>query len=81
MYFHTLYNYGWILFITCFIAYIAGMWYCNGKGKFYGTIALGIMAVYGYMELLPMSVLWNLPLLYLSWVLFREKEIINEQLQ
>lgn len=81
IYFHTLYNYGWILFVLCFIAYIAGMWYCNKKGKFYATIALGIMAVYGYMELLPMSVLWNLPLLYLAWVLFKEKEIVNEQLQ
>lgn len=80
VYFHLLYNYGWILFALCLIAYVFGMCYCNKKGKYYETIALGIMAMYGYMELLPLSVLWNLPLLYLAWVLFREREIINEQL-
>lgn len=81
IYFHLLYNYGWILFAMCLIAYVVGMCYSNKKGKYYETIALGVMAVYGYMEMLPLSVLWNLPLLYLAWVLFRERKVINEQLQ
>lgn len=81
MYFHLLYNYGWIVFALCLLAYCAGMWYCNKKNKFYATIGLGIMAVYGFMEHLPLSVLWNLPLLYLSWILFRERKAAHEQLQ
>lgn len=81
IYFHLLYNYGWILFILCLIAYCTGMWYCNRKGKYYGTIGLGIMAVYGFMEHMHLSVLWNLPLLYVSWVLFKERKTADEQLQ
>lgn len=81
IYFHLLYNYGWVLFVLCLIAYCAGMWYCNRKGKYYATIGLGIMAVYGFMEHLPLSVSWNLPLLYLSWVLFKERKATDEQLQ
>lgn len=81
IYFHLIYNYGWILFALCLVAYCTGMWYCNKKGNYYGTIGLGIMAVYGFMEHLPLSVLWNLPLLYLSWILFKERKVTNEQLQ
>lgn len=81
IYITALYNYGWILFLFVLAAYIAGMWYCNKKGQYYAVIGLGIMAVYGYMELFPLSALWNLPLLYLSQVLFREKTVRNEQLQ
>ncbi len=81
MYFNLLYNYGWPLFILCLVAYCAGIWYCNRKKNYYGTIGLGIMAVYGFMELLPLSVLWNLPLLYLAWILFKERRATNEQLQ
>lgn len=81
IYVTALYNYGWILFLFVLAAYIAGMWYCNKKGQYYAVIGLGIMAVYGYMELFPLSVMWNLPLLYLSQVLFREKTVRNEQLQ
>ena len=80
IYFQLLYNYGWILFILCLIAYCAGIWYCNKKANYYAAIGLSIMAVYGFMELLPLSVLWNLPLLYLSWVLFKERKITDEQL-
>lgn len=54
MYFDMLYNYGWILFGIGLVAYVAGMWYCNRKGQYYITIALGIMAIYGFMELLPL---------------------------
>ena len=77
-YFHLIYNYGWVLFVLCLVAYCAGIWYCNKKANFYGAIALSIMAVYGFMEQLPLSVLWNLPLLYLSWILFKEKEVTDE---
>ena len=73
MYFTILYNYGWILFLLCLVAYIVGMWYCIKRDQDYIVIGLGIMAVYGFMELLPMSVLWNLPLLYLSRILFQGK--------
>ena len=73
MYFTTLYNYGWVLFVISLVAYIAGMWYCIKKGQYYAVIGLGIMTVYGFMELLPMSVLWNLPLLYLSQIMFQGK--------
>ncbi|GFI64429.1 hypothetical protein IMSAG185_00017 [Lachnospiraceae bacterium] len=80
-YFHVLYNYGWVVFALWIVAYCAGIWYCNRKKNYYGTIGLGIMAVYGFMELLPLSVLWNLPLLYLAWILFKERRATNEQLQ
>lgn len=73
MYLTTIYNYGWVLFLMSLVAYIAGMWYGIKKGQYYEVIALGIMAVYGFMELLPMSVVWNLPLLYLSQILFQGK--------
>lgn len=78
MYFDMLYNYGWILFGIGLVAYVAGMWYCNRKGQYYITIALGIMAIYGFMELLPLSVLWNLPLFYLSQILFQGNKVRNE---
>lgn len=81
IYFTVLYNYGWVVFVLCLLAYCVGMWYCNKENKFYGTIGLGVMAVYGFMELLPLSVLWNLPLLYLALVLFRERKAAHEQLQ
>ncbi len=81
MYFTTLYNYGWILFTFSLVAYIIGMWYCIKKDQDYNVIGLGIMSVYGFMELLPLSILWNLPLLYLSQILFQGKKLRNEQLQ
>lgn len=81
IYFHLLYNYGWVIFVLCLLVYCAGMWYCNKNNRFYATIGLSIMAVYGFMEHLPLSVLWNLPLLYLSWLLFKEKKGTDEQLQ
>lgn len=81
MYFTLLYNYGWILFFLSLVAYISGMWYCNKKEQYCVTIALGIMAVYGFMELLPLSILWNLPLIYLAQVLFKERTVVHEQLQ
>ena len=81
VYFHTIFNYGWIVFGLCLVVYVMGMWYCNKKQQYYGTIALGIMAVYGFMELLPLSVLWNLPLLYLAQVLFKGRKETHEQLQ
>ena len=81
MYFQLLYNYGWIIFIFCIVLYIIEMWYCNRKCQYYITIALGIMAIYGFMELLPLSALWNLPLLYLSQVLFRGEKKTHELLQ
>lgn len=78
MYFDVLFNYGWILLIICLIVYVAGMWYCNFKGQYYVTIALGIMAIYGYMELLPLSVLWNLPLIYFAQLLFKGRKALHE---
>lgn len=80
MYFNTLYNYGWIIAILWLVAYVAGIWYSVRKNQYYITIALGIMAVYGYMELLPLSVLWNLTLIYLAQILFQGKKVRNEQL-
>lgn len=81
MYYTALYNYGWIGFLLGLVAYTAGMWYCIKKGQHYGVIGLCIMAVYGFMELLPLSILWNLPLLYISRILFQGKKVRNEQLQ
>lgn len=78
IYFHTLFNYGWIILILYLVAYSAGMWYCNVKGQYYITIALGVMAVYGYVELLPLSVLWNLPMLYLAQILFKGRTVVHE---
>lgn len=73
MYFTALYNYGWILFTVCLVAYVAGMCYCNTKEQYYITIAWTIMAMYGYMELLPLSALWNLPIIYMAQILFRRR--------
>ena len=81
LYFYLLYNYGWVVFVLYLLAYCAGIWYCNKQNRFYVAIGLGVMAVYGFMEHLTLSVLWNLPLLYLSWVLFRERKESHEQLQ
>lgn len=81
IYFNTLYNYGWIILILGLVAYTAGIWYSITKENYYVTIALGIMAVYGYMELLPLSALWNLPMVYLSLVLFKGRTVVHEQLQ
>lgn len=81
MYFNMLYNYGWIIAILWLVAYVAGIWYSVKKNQYYIAIALGVMAVYGYMELLPLSVLWNLPLIYLAQILFQGKKVRNEQLQ
>lgn len=81
MYFTALYNYGWILFAISLVAYVAGMWYCNKKNRYYVVIALSVMAIYGYMELLPLSVLWNLPLVYIAQVMYRGRKENNEQLQ
>lgn len=80
IYFHVLYNYGWIITIFWLVAYMIGIWYSVRKNQYYITIALGIMAVYGYMELLALSILWNLPLLYLARILFQGKKVKNEQL-
>lgn len=74
MYFTLLYNYGWLIFIFCLVAYTFGMWYCNKKGQHYVVISLGIMAIYGFMELLPLSVLWNLSWIYLTQILFQGKK-------
>lgn len=81
MYFNMLYNYGLLLFAFFLIAYMIGMWYCNLREQHYVTITLGIMAVYGFMELLPLSILWNLPLIYLAQVLFKGRTVLHEQLQ
>lgn len=81
MYFNALYNYGWILLIFYLVAYTAGIWYSIRKKQHYVAIALGIMAVYGYMELLPLSILWNLPMAYLALGLFQRRTVVHEQLQ
>lgn len=81
MYFNTLYNYGWGLTIFWLVAYTIGIWYSVKKSQYNITIALSIMAVYGYMELLPLSVLWNLPLTYLELILFQGRTVVHEQLQ
>ena len=78
IYFTTLYNYGWILLILCLVAYTVGIWYSIRKGQYYITIALGVAAVYGYVELLPLSVIWNLPMVYLAQALFRGRTVVHE---
>ena len=81
IYFHLLYNYGWILFVMSIVAYVMVLWYCSEHSEYYIMIALGSMAIYGYMEMLPLSVLWNLPLIYIAKNLFQGKKLRNEQLQ
>lgn len=81
MYFHLVYNYGWILFVVSIVAYVMVLWYCSEHDEYYITVVLGIAAIYGYMEMLPLSVLWNLPLLYMAKILFQGKKLRNEQLQ
>lgn len=73
MYFHTIYNYGWIIFVIGLAAYIRTMWLCMKQEKHHEVIILGIMALYGFMENYPLSVVWNLSFLYLSLVLFNKE--------
>lgn len=78
MYFNAIYNDGWILTILCLVAYVVGIWYSVRKDQYFVTIGLSIMAVYGYMELLPLSILWNLPLVYLAQTLFKGRMVVHE---
>lgn len=78
MYFTTVYNYGWVLLILYLVAYTVGIRYSIRKGQYYIAIALGATAVYGYVELLPLSVIWNLPMIYLAQALFRERMVVHE---
>jgi hypothetical protein len=81
MYFHLLYNYGWILFILVMLAYTAAMWYCYKEKLHYELIAMAAMSVYGFMEFMPLSVVWNFPIIYLSYAVFRRKNKADERLQ
>lgn len=80
MYFNTLFNYGWIILVLCLVVYTIGIWYSIREEQYYITIALSITALYGYMELLPLSVIWNLPMVYLAQALFKGRTVVHEQL-
>ena len=73
VYFHLLYNYGWIITIICFAAYLYTMWKCRKNSRPYEMIILSTMAIYGFMEHWPLSVGWNISLLCMSCILFRKK--------
>ncbi|MCQ2519094.1 MAG: sugar transferase [Lachnospiraceae bacterium] len=72
VYFHSAYNYGWIITVVFLVAYSAAIWHCVRKKNTFGALALTAMAVYGFLEQFPLSVLWNVPLIYISKVLFEE---------
>lgn len=74
-YFHLVYNYGWIITIICFIAYLYTMWECRKDDRPYELIVLSTMAIYGFMEHWPLSIGWNLSLLCISHILFRKKTL------
>jgi magnesium-transporting ATPase (P-type) len=81
MYFHLLYNYGWVLFIAVILAYTIAMWYCYKEKLHYELIAMAAMSVYGFMEFMPLSVVWNFTIICLSYVVFRRKNKADERLQ
>jgi hypothetical protein len=81
MYFHLLYNYGWILFILVILAYTASMWYCYKEKLHYELIAMAAMSAYGFMEFMPLSVAWNFTIICLSYAVFRRKNKADERLQ
>lgn len=70
-YFHLVYNYGWLSAVICFLAYLRTMWYCVKNMKPYETIVLCTMSIYAFMEHWPLSIGWNLPLLFTAAVLFQ----------
>ncbi|MCH5342431.1 MAG: hypothetical protein J1E64_00220 [Acetatifactor sp.] len=72
-YFYLVYNYGWVMALVCFFAYLYTMWNCIRKNRPYEVIILSTMALYGFMEHWPLSVGWNLSLLYLSHILFKNR--------
>lgn len=72
IYFHLIYNYGWVVFGLFVVLYCMAIWYTGWKGHHYGAIGLASMSVYGFMEMLPLSFLWNMPLLYIGFLLFGE---------
>lgn len=72
-YFHLVYNYGWIVAVICFLAYIYTMWDCIKRDRPYEVIVLSAMAVYGFMEHWPLSIGWNISLLCLARTLFRDQ--------
>lgn len=72
-YFYLVYNYGWITALVCFFAYLYTMWNCIRKNRPYEVIIFCTMALYGFMEHWPLSVGWNLSLLYLSLILFKNR--------
>lgn len=74
-YFHLVHNYGWVMFAICLLAYLFTMWHCIRKDKHYEVIVLSAMSAYGFMELWPLSVGWNLPLLFLSLILFKREHL------
>lgn len=73
IYFHLVYNYGWLTAIICFPAYLYTMWECKKNDRPYEVIALSIMALYGFMEHWPLSIGWNISILCMARILFRKR--------
>lgn len=74
IYFHLVYNYGWIVALVFIFTYLYAMRDCIKRNRPYEVIILSTMAIYGFMENWPISIGWNLALLYLSRVLFRNQD-------
>ena len=73
-YYQLVINYGWIISVFCFVAYLRTIWNCIRKEEHYAALALSVMSIYGFMEFWPLSVGWNVSLLLLAPILFREKD-------
>ena len=73
--FYLLYNYGIIILLFSLFAHTYSIWRCYKLGKDYEVMILGTLAVYGFMESIVMSIAWNLSLLCLSRILFKEQDV------
>lgn len=71
-YIHFIYNYGWIIFLMLIVAYIGTMWELIKCGQDYICIALAVMSGYLLGEVTPLNVGWNITLIYVSMVIFKD---------
>ena len=71
--FYLLYNYGIVILLFSLLSYTYAMWVCLKQKRHYEVIILGAIVIFGFMEYYVASIAWNLSLLCLSRVLFKEE--------
>lgn len=78
-YFFCLYNYGFVLTVILIVLSCVAMWHACSVGKDY--VVLALTACFGYMmgEMMPLSVAWNVSIIFISAYLFDLSLNINAQ--